>query len=224
MNARSAERGVGATERLNPLARFVRNEGTWVRQPAVVRRTWERIRRAPTAYSRGALLFVIAAILLVASLHGEVGAIATGVAAGDAEPGNHEREVPFRTASLFQANLIVSSCGVDFYLLNDTAYAAYTQDGTLPTASLDCNRTAATIEDEVGHLVTLYPAPSSAPNVTYAISATFMGLRTPYAVLSVPGTAIALAATLWISLTMMTRGTERLATQVRDRKEGKEKK
>lgn len=191
---------------------------------AVVRRAIARIRGAPAAYTRGALMFFAAAILMGASLYGELGDVATAVAAGEATPGTHEREVPFRTTSLFQATLVTLSCGVDFHLLNDTAYADYGQDGILPPPSLDCNRTTATIYGQVGHLVTVYAAAPSAPNVTYAISATFSGLRTPYTLLSVPGTTIALAATLWISLTMMARGTERLAAEARERRNGKEKK
>ena len=181
-----------------------------------VRSLQRRLRKVPSAYTLGSVLFAVALLLLLASLHSELGVVGTGVAVGEVAPGISEREVPFRVTPMFRASLVVAVCGVDFHLLNDSEYTTYAQDGSLPVATLDCNRTEAIVHDRVGRMVTVFGATPGTPNVTFGISVAFIGTRTPYAILSVPGAGIGLAVTIWVSMTMMARGTDRLAERARE--------
>ncbi|HEX9341623.1 MAG TPA: hypothetical protein VF992_10725 [Thermoplasmata archaeon] len=192
--------------------------------PDFLLRVRKRIRKIPTAYTIGPILFATASGLLIISLTIETAIVGTGFAAGDAGPGISEREVAFRATPLFRASLVTAPCGVEFYLLSDAAYQAYQSDGSLPPSTLDCNRTEALVQYRVGHLVTNYSASPAASNVTFAITVAFLGPRAPYALLSIPGAGLALGVTIWISMTAMARGTDRLLERSRPQYEKRMKK
>jgi len=192
--------------------------------PDFLQRVRKRLRKIPTAYTVGPVLFAIASLLLIVSLTIETGVVGTGFATGDAAPGITEREVAFRVAPLFDASLVSGMCGVEFHLLNDSAYQTFQADRSLPPPTLDCNRTEAVVEGSVGHLVINNTAPPGNPNSSYLISVVFRGPRAPYAILSVPGASLALAVTIWMSMTIMPRGTDRLIEYARLEREKRTKK
>ena len=192
--------------------------------PEFLNRLWRRLRKFPTAYTLGPLLFALGCGLLLLSLTIETGIVGLGSELGDAPPGIAERNVSFPAAPLFQATLVAGACGVEFHLLNDSAYQAFETDGSLPAPTLDCSRTKATVEGRVGHLVTNYSALPGTPNATFAISFVFLGPRAPYALLSIPGAGLALAVTIWVSMTIMARGTDRLRAEARLKYEKRMKK
>ena len=163
----------------------------------------------------GPVLFALAVGLLVVSLTIETGVVATAFEIGEAPPGFTEHNVSFRATSLFHAHLVTGDCGVEFHLLNDSAYKAYQTTGSLPPPTLDCNQREATVDGRVGHLVTNYSAAPGSPNSSYVLSATFLGPQAPYAILSIPGAGLALAMTIWVSMTILGRGTERLLADAR---------
>ncbi|HYS99969.1 MAG TPA: hypothetical protein VEO20_04825 [Thermoplasmata archaeon] len=185
--------------------------------PEFLERLKRRLQKLPTAYTIGPVLFVIAFTFLIISLDIEVGIVDMAVAAGDAGPGLADRTVPFNVTSLFQAVLTVDACGIQFYLLTASAYQAYKSGGPLPPATLDCNRTRALVQDSIDYLVTNSSAPVGSANVTYVIDVSFLGPRSPYAVLSIPGATIALGVTIWVSITALARGTDKLIDQARSK-------
>jgi hypothetical protein len=183
--------------------------------PEFLERILRRLREAPRGYLAGPALFALAVGLLIASLTIETGVVATAFEIGDVPPGIAERNVSFRATPLFNAHLVTGDCGTEFHLLNDSAYKAYQTTGALPRPTLDCNQREATVDGRVSHLVTNYTASPGSPNSSYALSATFLGPRAPYAILSIPGAGLALAATIWVSMTILGRGTERLLAHAR---------
>jgi len=192
--------------------------------PEFVLRLEKRLRDVPRAYLVGPILFALAVGLLVVSLTVETGIVGTAFEIGEAPPGIADHNVSFRATSLFYGHLVTGDCGVEFHLLNDSAYGAYQSTGSLPQPTLDCSRREATVESGVGHLVTSYAAPPGSPNSSYVLSATFLGPRAPYAVLSIPGAGLALAVTIWLSMTILSRGTERLLAHARLQSQKRDKK
>ncbi len=182
------------------------------------------VRGLPPAYRYGALALAASIALLTASLISYVAVVDVVPVTGEAPPGTAEREVPLNLTSFFRARLAVPSCGVEFHLLTDSEYEAFLANRRLPPPTLDCNRTEALLRSRVGHMVTVYTAPSSAPNVPYEIIATFFGEGHPYAWLSVPGALLGIGSTIAIAMTMMNRQTAKLAGEFRNRRPQRKKK
>lgn len=175
------------------------------------------VRRLPAAYLFGILALVAGAALLATSLLSYVAVVDLVAVTGEAPPGMAERDVPLNLTSFFRATLTVQSCGVAFHLLTDPEYDAFLAYGRLPPPTLDCTQAEAVIRSRVGHMVTVYRAPSNASNVPYTITAALFAERHPYALLSVPGAILAMAATVWIAIRVMNRGTEKLVAESRER-------
>src|SRR5207302_81963 len=96
-----------------------------------VLRPEKRLRDVPRAYLVGPILFALAVGLLVVSLTVETGIVGTAFEIGEAPPGIADHNVSFRATSLFYAHLVTGDCGVEFHLLNDSAYGAYQSTGSL---------------------------------------------------------------------------------------------
>jgi len=182
------------------------------------------LRHLPRGYLLGFLAFAAGIALLAASLVSYVAVILVVPVIGEAPSGTAELDVPLNLTSFFRAQLVVPSCGVDFHLLSDAQYQAFLRDGQLPLPTLDCDRTEALIRYRVGHMVTVYNAPASAPNVPYEITATFFAEAHPYAWLSVPGAILGVGAAIWIAMTLMTRETQKLAAELRQHQRKPKKK
>lgn len=182
-----------------------------------------RLRRYPQAYTLGPLLMVAAVFLLAVSLRSDLRVVDGTAISVDAPPGTADSLVPFNVTPLFRASFVFGPCGVELYLLSDAEYADYVGLGRLPSPTLDCNRTDALLQFAVRHLVTYN---SGAANASLGVSAAFLGFVAPYALLSIPGTVLALVATVWISITMLGRGMDEIREDLRRiqrEKKGKEK-
>gem|GEM_PF-4042639 len=177
------------------------------------------LRRLPRAYSVGVPLVALGSVLLVASLLSHFGIEGVIVVTGEAPYGTAERTVSLTLTTYFRATLAVESCRVAFYLLTDSDYELYLTNGRLPPPSLDCNQTEAVVEARIGHMVTVSSELPNSTTVPYVITATFYAEQLPYAALSIPGAILAIGATVWIAVTMLTRGAERLVMEFRERKQ-----
>ena len=182
------------------------------------------LRSLPRAYPVGALALAASIALLTASLISYVAVVDVIPVIGQAPPGTAEVEVPLNLTPFFRAKLAVQSCGVEFHLLVDSEYETFLANGRLPPPTLDCNRTEVVLRSRVGHMVTVYNAPTSAPNVSYEITVSFFGEEHPYAWLSVPGALLGIGSTLAIAVTVMNRQTATLAAEFRNRRSQRKKK
>jgi len=162
----------------------------------------------------GSLAFLFGFLLLLASFHSETGVVDVAVITGDAPPGTAERLVPLNRTSAFEA-VLAAECGVEFYLLDDSHYAAYHNGGALPAPAMNCSNNEVFLQAPVGHLVTVYNAPPTAANISYAISASLVGTRTPFALLSIPGALIAFAGVVWIATGYLADETDRIRKKYR---------
>lgn len=181
---------------------------------AAVQRIVRAVRRVPKAYSLGPLILLLGALLLVASLDSELRVVDVATAIGEAPPGTTERLVPFNVTPLFRVNATVASCRVELHLLSDSEYTDFSTTGALPSPTVDCRRTEALVAFPARHLVVVN---GGSMNASYGLVVAFLGFISPYVVLSLPGAAAALAAIVWITMTMLGRGTERIREDIRRR-------
>jgi len=181
------------------------------------------LRIVPTAYVLGALVLVVGSALLATSLLSYVVAVGSVSAEGEAPPGTAEADLPFDATSFFRATLTIQSCDVAFHLLTDAEYARFLANGQLSMPNLDCHRTQALIRSPIRHLVTVNRAEPSTSNVSYSITATLFAEHHPYALLAFPGAFLSLGAVIWIGITAMNRGTEKLIAEFRGRSQDKRK-
>lgn len=179
------------------------------------------LRRLPRAYSVGVPVLALGAVFLAASLLSYVGIVSVVNVAGEAPSGRADRTVPLNLTPFFTATLAVSSCSVAFHLLTDADYDLYVTNGRLPPVTLDCNVTEAVMRTRIGHMVTVSSELPNATGVPYVITAAFYAERLPYAALAIPGAVLAIGTTIWIAITFLTRGTEKLVAEFRERSPGR---
>ena len=179
--------------------------------PRMVSSVVRFIRSLPPAYRFGPFGLLLAALLLGTSLVSEVGTVDLIFVTGEASPGTAAREVPFNETPFFRATLTVAPCGVGFHLLSDADYATFLSNGRLPPTTIDCNRTQAVIRSRISHMVTVYNGNPRPSNVSYEIGVEFFAEEHPYALLSIPGSLLGLGSTIAIAMTMLQRGTDKLA-------------
>lgn len=177
---------------------------------ALLERIWRTLRAAPAAYTLGVVLAAGGFVMIGISLGSSLEIVTVTTVVGEAPPGTSESAVDLRLTPIIQVTLTVDRCGPQFFLLTDVQYEDWMLFGRLPPPTLTCTQLESLLTERIGYLVTVYLTSPGAPGVPYSIIVAFWGERHPYALLSIPGAALSLGATVWIALTMFARGTEKL--------------
>ncbi len=157
------------------------------------------------------LVVVGVALLLVATLT-ETDMVGQELFEGTAPSGDTLIPVNRTGYGLATFEVSVLPCPLLVYPLSEAEYDVFTETGTLPSLSLNCDSPTGSVGRPVSHLLLRNLDPTE--SMSYALQVEFYRVTQPMAWVGLPGAVLLLAGTIIIILRMLHRGLERLAGEL----------
>ncbi len=126
---------------------------------------------------------------------------------GSAEPGDTSRPLARTNYSIVAFEADGLPCPLLVYPLSLGEHTIYLESGTLPQASLNCDRPFLNLTQRVSHFVFRNLDPIEAQN--YTVNATFLSGSRPYLGLAIPAIILIFVGGITFLVRMLTRGIER---------------
>ncbi len=126
---------------------------------------------------------------------------------GSAEPGDTSRPLARMDYSIVAFEADGLPCPLLVYPLSLGEHTIYLESGTLPQASLNCDRPFLNLTQQVSHFVLRNLDPIDAQN--YSVNATFFSGSRPYLGLAIPAIFFIFVGGVSLLVRMLTRGIEK---------------
>ena len=126
---------------------------------------------------------------------------------GSAEPGDTSRPLARMDFSIVAFEAQGLPCPLFVYPLSLGQHEIYLESGTLPQASLNCDRPFLNLTRQVSHFVLRNLDPIESQN--YSVSATYFAGSRPYLTLAIPAIILIFVGGVTLLVRMLTRGIAR---------------